>query len=755
MCLTLVKDLGGLAFEMAALGRPLYPGMLYDCRSDSFIPGVTLWDEKALREDLDVHPCPQTDLKFSASESLSDKVNLLDVDASLKASFMAGMVKVNGSAKYLHDTKSSAHQERLTLHYSQTTRFEQLTMTELGKITYPQVLDRRTATHVITAVLYGAQAFMVFDHTLANDEDKQEVKGNLNVLIKKFPSLSIDAKADLKLNDSEKKMAENLSVTFHGDYGLEQNPTTFKEALDIYKKLPHLLGEKGSNAVPVRVWLYPLKLLSDKAAVLVREVNEGLVSSAEYLLEELEDAERRCNDLMKGIKVLDLLDLKGWLQMIRGYCSDYKIAFQKALSRILPAIREGKHEELVLTNLLRTHLKSPFSARNLNKWLDNISKEMCIVGSHISKLENVKVVTSLDQLHTILADPAVDVVVCLCFTSLKYQDTYLDALKEFVDSAASVNPEEPSRTDSIQVTEPWFMSSGFLENLRQNLSLFTSFSKTNKNDTRLHFVIASISDSTCPGVSIQLYEEGKLKDPNFQPVTKPPPPIVEIHDGAVTLKLQKLPTGETLRFRVKYRIVNAGEAYERPKWETKETPDAQQPLVLTGLQPDKQYLIQYEAVSTVGVSEPSDAVYSQTASPNACTLVGGSGGKENVFGDDIGVTLKKIRVSLGSSMVDAVEVFLSNQQHKFYGSMKGTPFQEFVFHAGDRFRFLTLWPNICGDRLGGIHFEVVRITGRTDSFCAKISDVGQPVSIDVGLGVCHGVKVMGGGDVDALGFFLT
>jgi len=25
--------------EVAALGRPLYPGMLYDCRMDSFIPG--------------------------------------------------------------------------------------------------------------------------------------------------------------------------------------------------------------------------------------------------------------------------------------------------------------------------------------------------------------------------------------------------------------------------------------------------------------------------------------------------------------------------------------------------------------------------------------------------------------------------------------------------------------------------------------------------------------------------------------------
>ncbi|KAK2818115.1 hypothetical protein Q7C36_022048 [Tachysurus vachellii] len=256
--------------EIAALGRPLYPGMLYDCRNDSFIPGVTLWDKKALSDDLDVHQKPKSHLKFAASDSLSDKANLLDISASLKASFLSGLVEVGGSAKYLQDTRSSAHQSRVTMQYSQTTTFEQFTMKELGNITYPQVFDQKTATHVVTAVLYGAQVFMVFDYTSAENENKQEIEGNLRAVVKKIPSLSIEGQASLNMTEDEKNMAENISVTFYGDIKLEENPTTYKDALEVYKKVPDLMKQQGKG-VPLTLWLYPLNLLDDKAAKLANK----------------------------------------------------------------------------------------------------------------------------------------------------------------------------------------------------------------------------------------------------------------------------------------------------------------------------------------------------------------------------------------------------------------------------------------------------------------------------------------------------
>ncbi|XP_060717025.1 cytolytic toxin-alpha-like isoform X2 [Tachysurus vachellii] len=505
--------------EVAALGRPLYPGMLYDCRSDSFIPGVTLWDKKALRDDIDVHQKLKTQMNSTASDTLSDKANLLDMSASLKASFLSGLVEVGGSAKYLQDTKSSARQSRVTMQYSQTTTFEQLTMKELGNITYPQVFDQKTATHVVTAVLYGAQVFMVFDYTRAENENKQEIEGNLHAVVKKIPSFSIDGQASLNMTEDEKKMAENISIKFYGDIKLEENPTTYNEAVNVYKKVPDLMKQQGKG-VPLTVWLYPLNLLDDKAAKLVREISLNQVCKTESLLEELGEMERICNDLIKRQITDDFPDLKDRLLKFQALHRKYTSLLKKALCRVLPAIRDGTQEDKTLGDILSIHDSSPFNVSNMNKWLDDITTELNILSSYTVGLKDITVVKSSGSLKSICLHPDVDVVVCLSFTSLKHDDSYLAALQDFNKSEEFKMLGQTSERDSIlQAAQPWFTSPDICTRMRQNLSLFSSFLKANKNEKRIKFVIASISDPSNPGTSIQLYQNGSLTDPKFQPVS--------------------------------------------------------------------------------------------------------------------------------------------------------------------------------------------------------------------------------------------
>ncbi|XP_053471963.1 cytolytic toxin-alpha-like [Ictalurus furcatus] len=593
---------------MSALGRALYPGMLYDCRMDSFIPGVTLWDKHALRDDIDVHDQTKTFVKLAASDSVSEKANLLDVSASLKASFLGGLVEVGGSAKFLQDSKSSARQCRVTMQYSQTTTFEQLTMKELGNVIYPQVFEQKTATHVVTAVLYGASAVMVFDYTTAENESKQVIEGNLYAVIKKIPTISIEGQASLKMTQDEKKLAENMNVTFYGDYELEENPTTFTEALRACKRLPSLLKERNSKGVPVTVWLYPLTLLDNRAAKLVREISSSLVSKTETQLEELSEVERRCNDLLKNPVTFNFPDLKGRLLQFQDLHSSYKIAFQKALCSVLPGIRSGALENKALGDILNNHYSSPFTDTHMNKWLDDISTELNILRSYTSGLKDLTVVTSSGSVNSILFDPDVDVVVCLSFTSLKNEDLYLVALQDFVKSEGLTNLEQ-KKAFSPQATQPWFTSLDISARMRQNLSLFTSFSMANKNEKRIKFIIASIPDPTNPGTSIQFYLNGLLKSPKFQPVSKPPLPIVETSDEKVLLKLSKSPTGETVKFRVEYRMTPPTDsAADVDAWKVINTSDAQTSFTFTQLKPEEQYWVRYRAVSDAGVSEASDSV---------------------------------------------------------------------------------------------------------------------------------------------------
>ncbi|KAK1879479.1 Neoverrucotoxin subunit beta [Dissostichus eleginoides] len=188
---------GSGTMEVAALGRPFSLGMLYDCRKDSLVPGMTLWDRDDLKDHIGESAQSYNDCDIVASESIEDKSKALNVEASLKASFLSGLVKVEGSAKYLNDTKTSKNHARVTLKYQATTKFHELSMNHLGgeNVKHPYVFEKGIATHVVTGILYGAQAFFVFDREVSVNENHQDIQGNLKVMIKNIPSLSKRAKA--------------------------------------------------------------------------------------------------------------------------------------------------------------------------------------------------------------------------------------------------------------------------------------------------------------------------------------------------------------------------------------------------------------------------------------------------------------------------------------------------------------------------------------------------------------------------------
>ncbi|KAF4116721.1 hypothetical protein G5714_004210 [Onychostoma macrolepis] len=606
--------------ELAALGRPLFPGMLYDCRKDSFIPDVTLWDEKSLSEDLDSRPQPMTDVKFSSSDSLSSKFSLLDVSASLKASFLGGLVEVGGSAKFLCNTKSSNQQSRVTMHYSETSRFDQLTMTQLGQITYPQVFEKKTATHVVTAVLYGAQAFMVFERSFAEDENKQDIEGKLNVMVKKIPGFSIEGEGAVKMTDEDNKKAENITCTFHGDFHLEQNPTTYLEALEVYKNLPKQLKANPQNAVPIKVWLYPLSLLDTNAARLEREISTCLISSTEDMMEDLAEVERTCNDLSRRTEVNVFSDIKERLRSFQDSFNIYRMVLQKALAGVLPAIRGGGTEEQSLEDILKIHSSSPFNADLLNQWLDDAKSELYLLNNHTKTLNEINTEDS-DRLNGILLDPDIDVVLCLTFTSLKYKDPYLSTLTEFLKSDKFKEIDGNKTLLSVASDIKWFKHPDVVAKMRENFRLLKKFSEANKNEKSIRFIISAITNPSIPGSSIYLYENGKLTDTQFQPVSKPLLPIVNnVLEHTVSLKLQKSPTGETVKYRVEYQQVKADSGAEE-RWLVIDTAD--EDFKLTGLEPGKQYLIRYRIVGKVGVSEASDTVSPETlSSMNAAIPVG-------------------------------------------------------------------------------------------------------------------------------------
>ncbi|XP_031136813.2 verrucotoxin subunit beta-like [Sander lucioperca] len=521
--------------EVAALGRPFRLRMLYDCRQDSLVPGMTLWDCDDLEKNTRERPQHNSDFEIVASESIEDKSSALTVEASLKASFLGGLVKVEGSAKYLNDNKASKNQARVTLTYKATTKFRQLSMNHLGRgnVKYPYVFEQGLATHVVTAILYGAQAFFVFDREVSEKEDHQDIQGNLKVMIKKIPSFAIEGEGSLKMEDKDREKVDKFSCRFFGDFSIQKSPTSFQDAVEVYRSLPKLLGANGENAVPMKVWLFPLTSLDSSAAKLVRQISIRLVQESQSVLEDFSELEMRCNDTLRTTTAQQFPQISKKIKSFKELSSEFKLGFQQNLAKKLPSIRGGGEEEAGLAEILKKRYSSPFNSKTLNKWMDCKQREIDTLMSFTNMMKNTKIVPSQTDLYkeSLSADHAV----CFVFTSLGRDKPYLSALSNYLKQ--TTDDPQVAHTHDVE-KEQWYASREVVQEMRHKANIFSDFAEANKENKKIKFLTVGSTNETQKGSSIYLYEDGFSVSENFEPPSKPETVTVsDINHNSVTLKV--------------------------------------------------------------------------------------------------------------------------------------------------------------------------------------------------------------------------
>ncbi|XP_070612830.1 uncharacterized protein [Erythrolamprus reginae] len=592
------------AIEIPALGRPFQLGMLYDCRKDALIPGVTLWDYSSLQKDLTAKPQPKTESEIITSDSIDDKISALDISASLKASFLGGLVEVGGSAKYLQDIKKSKQQARVTIQYKTTTKYEQLTMSHLGiqNVSYPAVFEHGTATHVVTAILYGAQAFFVFDREVSSTETVQDIQGSLQLTVKKL--ISITGEAEVKVSEKEKENATNFSCKFHGDFSLEKNPVTFQDAMKVYETLPKLLGEHEEKAVPMRVWLYPLTKLDARAAKMVREISLALIFDAEKILEELNETQMQSNDLVNDPIAETFPEIKRKINQFKDLCRQHRQTFQKQLARVLPSIRGGRQEEGPLVDILMSVNQSPFNSQRLYEFLDTKKREINFVKSYLDILNEIQVISTQNKLEEIVLDAQNVHVVSFIFTSLHEEEPLLLSLHDWLqDQFLRESGESTRSTPKVKKGMAWFDNKERTRNARQAAKSIKDFFSINQSNKNVRFVVASLPDVDTPGPTTYLYEDGELVSKNLELPSKPLPFLTsELRHNSIQLKFQPAEHGKATisSYLVEYKLA------EEENWNAMRTEDTREMFLLKDLPPNTEYQFQYTPCCKLGLSKSSD-----------------------------------------------------------------------------------------------------------------------------------------------------
>ncbi|XP_033970283.1 verrucotoxin subunit beta-like, partial [Trematomus bernacchii] len=588
---------GSGTIEVAALGRPFSLGMLYDCRNDSLVPGITLWDCDDLKNHIREIQQKYNNFDIVASESIEDKSSALKVEASLKASFLCGLVEVEGSAKYLNDTKTSKNQARVTLKYQATTKFQELSMNHLGGENVKKhqfVFDQGIATHVVTGILYGAQAFFVFDREVSVNENHQDIQGNLKVMINKIGSLSIDGEGSLKIEDNERKNVEKFSCRFIGDFFVQKPPTSFQEAVEVYQSLPKLL-EGGENAVPVKVWLLPLTCLDSTAAQLVRQISIGLVQKSQSVLEDFSDLEMRFNDALRTQTAQQFPQIGKQLKTFKQMCSEFKLEFQQTLAKKLPSIRGGGEEEAVLAEILRKTCSSPFNSKELNEWMDCKEREIYTVMSLTDMMTNTKIISSQTDLYkeSFKAEQAV----CFVFTSLGSDEPYLSTLSNYLQQTP-----KPDDAQDPHTPDQWYNSRKEMEAMRHKAKLFSDLAEADKENKNITFLTVGLTNETQTGASIYLYTDGFLVNENFEPPSKPATVTgSDINHNSVTLNISppRFGSEDITSYSVEYCV--SGE----DDWNQK-TASKPEEVTVSGLSPNTEYMFRCRAATPVGAGPANE-----------------------------------------------------------------------------------------------------------------------------------------------------
>ncbi|XP_069585335.1 neoverrucotoxin subunit alpha-like [Ranitomeya imitator] len=503
-----------MILEIPSLGRPFTLGMLYDCREEKLIPAITLWNREDLTKNICTMPKCHTSFEVLTSDTVSDKTSALNISGELKISWWSGAFNVAGSGAYLTDTTESKVQARVTLKYERTTKFAQLSMDHLctKNITYHEAFDRGIATHVVTGILYGAQAFFVFDQKVTGSKQVAEIQGTLKNIALKIANIT----GNVEKKDTETEKVSQFSCTFYGDFALEKNPVTYAEAVQVYTSLPKLLGEDGENAVPLKVWLYPLKDLDDKAAHMVREISDHLVFMAESIMQNMSEVIMECNDTMKHPAAITFPTLYNKISQFKKLFEGFRVMFQKKMSKVLFSVRCGNMKESTLGDILFGKEKSPFRDQNIQEFLGRSHLEMEVVYSSLKQLTGFRVVSEKSELMKAILDPDFDTTICFNF-SLTSEDLYLSHLKSWLQK------QTWDRQDVFMggKTKQWFETTGIKNQIRDLVAKFTALVGKPPDSKNTQFFVTSFACSASPGVTIQYYESGDLVTTKCLPPAKP------------------------------------------------------------------------------------------------------------------------------------------------------------------------------------------------------------------------------------------
>ena len=541
----------------------------------------------------------------------------------MQVSVLAGMVKASGAGSFLQNSAESDDVVRVTLTFTSTSTCDQLSMDQLGpdNITYPEVFDDGTATHVVTGVEYGADVFFDFDKKVEKGSSNREIKGELQGAIETCKALlSVEGKMSAEIKEAESTHNKNTTVTFYGDIVPDKIPTTFSEAVEVMASVPGLVkaGKK-----PKKAYLYPLSKLDSNAAKLVRHISDTLLDQVAKVMQQYLNLQAEANTLRGEQDIVgDVPFLSEELELFENNLELALTMFKKELVGILPKIRGGGEAEETLAEMLQKWLGSSLSPENFKKCLGAVRDTLIFVRLYVKRAKKEGVNCSFQHSFREFVMEN-ERVLTLCLNSACLRSNLLLEIKRNLQEESfepSTNPDE--WTDVAYAQKGVHELFSRFKEYRSNMSLMEGSRILGRNIENLHSlrlrslkyiltlqeVEAEEGKSPSPAL-IRFYDYGAPEDIVLPSTPGKPEICYSVTEESMTVRFsmpvegQELIVGYIWNHKVIYKGMDLGKrTYESDSEE----------LVVTGVeqmrrhQPGRVYQYQVIAVSKAGLSGASE-----------------------------------------------------------------------------------------------------------------------------------------------------
>ena len=229
-----------------------------------------------------------------------ERLNNLDISASLKLSFMGGLVGVEGSANYLDQRVKKENSVSASIVYSATNKRESTTQdmrinADFANEICDKIGKENGPTHVVTSITRGFRGILTFTKTTSDFKKNSEVGGSLKVFIKSLPGIQIEGAAKVNFTENEKILLENLEVEFNGDTILQDAVTTYEDAIKAYNKFSSVASTSTT------VTKYRLSKIENYCRLgskaILRSISDDLTKKTLEALKQLEKEEREVETL--------------------------------------------------------------------------------------------------------------------------------------------------------------------------------------------------------------------------------------------------------------------------------------------------------------------------------------------------------------------------------------------------------------------------------------------------------------------------